>query len=92
MTYGLECALKCSECRNGTSCHHVNGTCTHGCADGLYGDMCQKGLNCQIHQIHPTETKVKCWTADIETIKFSSIFIFVCLLHVKVYLLCILKF
>uniref|UniRef100_A0A8W8MJG9 EGF-like domain-containing protein n=2 Tax=Magallana gigas TaxID=29159 RepID=A0A8W8MJG9_MAGGI len=53
MTYGLECALKCSECRNGTSCHHVNGTCTHGCADGLYGDMCQKecpvgyyGKNC----------------------------------------------
>lgn len=49
MTYGLECALKCGECRDGTSCHHVNGTCTHGCADGLYGDMCEKGLNIQMH-------------------------------------------
>lgn len=45
MTYGLECAFKCSNCRNGTSCHHVNGTCIHGCADGLYGDMCHEGLN-----------------------------------------------
>lgn len=45
MTYGLECAFNCSKCRNGTSCHHVNGTCIKGCADGLYGDMCQKGLN-----------------------------------------------
>lgn len=43
MTYGLECALNCSECREGTSCHHENGTCTLGCADGLYGDMCQEG-------------------------------------------------
>lgn len=53
MTYGLECALNCSKCRNGTSCHHQNGTCIHGCADGLYGDMCQEecplgyyGKNC----------------------------------------------
>lgn len=45
MTYGLECALNCSKCRNGTSCHHQNGTCIHGCADGLYGDMCQEGQN-----------------------------------------------
>lgn len=53
MTYGLECAFNCSKCRSGTSCHHINGTCIHGCADGLHGDMCQEecslgyyGQNC----------------------------------------------
>lgn len=45
MTYGLECAFNCRKCRSGTSCHHINGTCIHGCADGLHGDMCQEGLN-----------------------------------------------
>lgn len=43
MSYGLDCAFNCSWCRNGTSCHHENGTCIHGCDDGLTGDKCQIG-------------------------------------------------
>lgn len=29
---------------------HVNGTCIHGCSDGLYGDMCNEGLNILLQQ------------------------------------------
>lgn len=50
MTFGLECAFNCSKCRNGTACHHVNGTCIHGCSDGLYGDMCNEDLNILLQQ------------------------------------------
>lgn len=43
MTYGLKCAFTCSRCRNGTPCHHENGTCLQGCDEGVYGGMCQNG-------------------------------------------------
>lgn len=43
MTYGLECALSCSRCRNGTSCDYVTGYCIQGCDEGIFGNMCQYG-------------------------------------------------
>lgn len=44
MSFGLECASNCSSCRNGTPCHHENGTCLQGCDEGVSGDMCQSGV------------------------------------------------
>lgn len=44
MTYGLECAFTCSRCRNGTPCHHEDGTCLQGCDEGLYGGTCKSGM------------------------------------------------
>ena len=33
----------CGNCRNGEPCHHVDGTCPHGCDAGMYGDKCDLG-------------------------------------------------
>ncbi|XP_052281031.1 multiple epidermal growth factor-like domains protein 10 [Dreissena polymorpha] len=34
-SYGTNCSLTCSAfCRNNRPCHHINGTCIEGCADG----------------------------------------------------------
>lgn len=44
MTYGLGCAFTCSRCRNGTPCHHEDGTCLQGCDEGLYGGTCKSGM------------------------------------------------
>ena len=33
----------CGNCSNGEPCHHVDGTCPHGCDAGMYGDKCDKG-------------------------------------------------
>lgn len=42
-TYGLGCSSGCGKCINGETCHHVNGSCLHGCSEGVQGDRCQEG-------------------------------------------------
>ena len=44
-TWGPGCYLNC-HCMSG-SCHHVNGTCESGCAQGWTGDKCQELLPIQ---------------------------------------------
>lgn len=41
-TYGLGCSFRCGKCINGETCHHVNGSCLHGCSEGVQGDRCQE--------------------------------------------------
>lgn len=41
-TYGLGCSFGCGKCINGETCHHVNGSCLHGCSEGVQGDRCQE--------------------------------------------------
>lgn len=41
--YGPRCALTCGSCSNKETCHNIDGTCPHGCDDGVYGEQCQKG-------------------------------------------------
>ena len=33
----------CGNCSNREPCHHVDGTCPHGCDAGMYGDKCDLG-------------------------------------------------
>lgn len=42
-TYGLGCSLRCGKCTNGETCNHVNGSCLHGCSEGVQGYKCQEG-------------------------------------------------
>uniref|UniRef100_A0A8W8NU51 Multiple epidermal growth factor-like domains 10 n=1 Tax=Magallana gigas TaxID=29159 RepID=A0A8W8NU51_MAGGI len=46
-TFGDDCTYPCpTNCQdrsNGETCHHINGTCLHGCAEGTTGDTCQEG-------------------------------------------------
>lgn len=42
-TYGQDCSLRCGNCSNGETCHHVNGSCRHGCNAGVSGDQCKDG-------------------------------------------------
>ena len=42
-TYGVECKETCGNCSNGEPCHHVDGTCPHGCDAGMYGEKCDLG-------------------------------------------------
>lgn len=56
-TYGPGCALNCGNCSNGETCHHINGTCPHGCAEGALGDICHEGVN--IHKDCGTKLKKK---------------------------------
>ena len=39
----MECKELCGNCSNGEPCHHVDGTCPHGCEAGIYGEKCNKG-------------------------------------------------
>ena len=41
--YGVECKETCGNCSNGDPCHHVDGTCPHGCDAGMYGEKCDLG-------------------------------------------------
>ena len=42
-SYGIDCLENCGNCSTGGNCHHVNGTCLHGCNEGVYGDKCKTG-------------------------------------------------
>lgn len=42
--YGDECKEICGHCKNSTICHHINGTCIHGCEPGYIGDYCDIGM------------------------------------------------
>lgn len=44
MTYGSGCASSCGKCSNGETCHFVDGSCPHGCAEGATGDKCQYSM------------------------------------------------
>lgn len=40
--FGDGCKNKCGSCANNTNCHHVTGTCLHGCELGYLEDDCSK--------------------------------------------------
>lgn len=42
--YGPGCSLTCGACINDTQCHHINGSCPHGCNLGFQGQKCDEGL------------------------------------------------
>lgn len=33
--FGQNCSENCGNCRNGSSCNHVNGSCSEGCLNGF---------------------------------------------------------
>lgn len=39
--YGEDCNETCGHCHGTNQCHHVNGTCSSGCAAGYQGDNCK---------------------------------------------------
>lgn len=41
--FGDGCKNKCGNCANNTKCHHVTGTCLHGCEPGYLEDDCSLG-------------------------------------------------
>lgn len=44
--YGVNCTGSCGHCQ-GSSCHHVNGTCLTGCSPGYQGRFCRDGKKCK---------------------------------------------
>lgn len=40
MTYGEDCKMPCGYCKENSTCNHINGSCTNGCADGWTGENC----------------------------------------------------
>lgn len=38
--FGDACKNQCGNCANNTKCHHVTGTCLHGCEPGYLEDDC----------------------------------------------------
>ena len=42
-TFGVNCTGVCGHCTEKEQCHHVNGTCLHGCEPGFNGFQCDQG-------------------------------------------------
>ena len=42
-TFGQDCVEECGNCVNDEQCHHINGTCLHGCKRGFQGIECNQG-------------------------------------------------
>ena len=43
-TFGQECTGVCGNCLENEPCHHINGSCLHGCDPGFNGLKCDQGL------------------------------------------------
>ena len=42
-TFGRGCREICVQCKENTTCHHINGTCMEGCNPGFIGLQCDQG-------------------------------------------------
>ena len=41
--FGEKCNGTCGNCSNGDPCHHINGSCLHGCDPNYQGLFCTEG-------------------------------------------------
>lgn len=41
-TYGNNCKEECGNCRDKTTCNHIDGSCATGCSAGYNGTLCKK--------------------------------------------------
>jgi hypothetical protein len=44
----------CGHCKNNEACHHINGSCFHGCAPGYKpeDETCKTGKSYELHRLH----------------------------------------